>query len=111
MKLTELKKLIREEVRGVIKENKVNESNLPSSANRVAKQAFDNGDYMMIDQLKSQKLKVDNGLLGIYNGMFYHIVKVKGSGKNTTYVIADESFGDEEEKKPEDLQNNFLLEK
>lgn len=89
----------------------VNESKLSFGANPTAKQAVDNGDYMLIDKNKSQKLKVDDELLGTYNGMFYHIVKAKGTGKNKTYIIADEAFGDEEEKKPEDLQHNFLLSK
>lgn len=89
----------------------VNETKLSFGANATAKQAVDNGDYTMIDQSKSQKLKVDDELLGTYNGMFYFIVKAKGAGKNKTYIIADEAFGDEEEKKPEDLQANFLLRK
>jgi hypothetical protein len=89
----------------------VNESKLSSSANYVAKKALGDGKWKIINEAMSFELKVDDELLGIYNGMFYYITKVEGEGNKMTYTIADESFGDEEEKKPINLQTDFLLKK
>jgi hypothetical protein len=84
---------------------------LPSSAHHIAKQVIESGEFIIIDKPTSLNLKVDDELLGTYNGMFYHITKVKGKGKDRIYTIADDSFGDEEEIITSDLRKYFLLDK
>lgn len=73
MKVSEFRKLIREEVRRVLNEEEKLDTR---GMNPTSARAYKQKDYIAID--KNTKLKVGDSLLGIGNGMFASIVKIKG---------------------------------
>ncbi len=78
---------------------------IPKDSPRVVQDLFSKKKYVEITD--KTELKEDDEILGIYNGMFYTIRKVKGD----VITIADDSFGDKENVSRDELATQFIIKK
>jgi len=105
MKLSEFKKLIREEVSKVIKEKKEYTEN-PSDYMQVAQDALKKKVFTLI----TPETTIEKGdfVLGKYNGLFGNIVRITGNNYFITYDL-DDAEDPPVQRVRKSLERNFIV--
>ena len=106
MKITEFRKLIKEEVRKVLNEAKLDPNGIPDWADSKAKKELKAGKWTR--STTQTKLKVGNEIVRMGDMMFAEIVKIAG---DKVFLQFDIDYADEKpiKKTREQLEDNYIL--
>lgn len=103
MKKLELRQLIKEEIRRVVKEN--DQAGIPNDVPSAVKKMWNSGQFVRIEP--STQLQVGDSIVSIYSSTFFTIKKVMGD----IITIVDDAYGKSNSRKRDVIEMYFLIRK